>query len=169
MLFPIHWHSVSELMYEIFKTAAGLSTSCRNAHRHVLRFPVLLCRRVSGPQTHSSHEIGTFCLQSVEQQHFEKEEISVIQLTLTCDVLHMHWDTTKQAITLFTNFKVSPSHSLHMFFIYFLSMHICIFVCVCVVQVNPTLWGQNVPTRMAISKILVRVGTFFGPHEETSL
>ncbi len=42
-------------------------------------------------------------------------------------------------------------------------------VCVCVVQVNPTLWGQNVPTTMAISKILVRVGTFFGPHEETSL
>ncbi len=40
---------------------------------------------------------------------------------------------------------------------------------VCVVQVNPTLWGQNVPTTMAISKILVRVGTFFGPHEETSL
>ncbi len=42
-------------------------------------------------------------------------------------------------------------------------------VCVCVVQVYPTLWGQNVPTTMAISKILVRVGTFFGPHEETSL
>ncbi len=41
--------------------------------------------------------------------------------------------------------------------------------CVCVVQVYPTLWGQNVPTTMAISKILVRVGTFFGPHEETSL
>ncbi len=41
-------------------------------------------------------------------------------------------------------------------------------VCVCVV-VNPMLWGQNVPTKMAISKILVLVGTFFGPHEETSL
>ncbi len=41
-------------------------------------------------------------------------------------------------------------------------------VCVCGL-VNPTLWGQNVPTRMAISEILVRVGTFFGPHEETSL
>ncbi len=45
---------------------------------------------------------------------------------------------------------------------------VCV-VCVCVVQVYPTLWGQNVPTTMAISKILVRVGTFFGPHEETSL
>ncbi len=48
---------------------------------------------------------------------------------------------------------------------------VCVRVCVrvCVVQVYPTLWGQNVPTTMAISKILVRVGTFFGPHEETSL
>ncbi len=46
---------------------------------------------------------------------------------------------------------------------------VCVCVCVCVVQVYPTLWGQNVPTTMAISKILVRVGTFFGPHEETSL
>ncbi len=46
---------------------------------------------------------------------------------------------------------------------------VCVCARVCVVQVNPTLWGQNVPTRMAISKILVRVGTFFGPHEETSL
>ncbi len=45
---------------------------------------------------------------------------------------------------------------------------VCVSVCVCVVQVY-TLWGQNVPTTMAISKILVRVGTFFGPHEETSL
>ncbi len=58
-------------------------------------------------------------------------------------------------------------------YIYSLSVCECVCVCVCarvcVVQVYPTLWGQNVPTTMAISKILVRVGTFFGPHEETSL
>ncbi len=49
------------------------------------------------------------------------------------------------------------------------SVCVCVCVCVGVVQVYPTLWGQNVPTTMAISKILVRVGKFFGPHEETSL
>ncbi len=64
--------------------------SCRNAHRQVLRLPLLLCRSVSGPRTHSSHEIRMFCLQSVEWQHFEKE-ISAFQLTLTCAVLPMHW------------------------------------------------------------------------------
>lgn len=43
--------------------------------------------------------------------------------------------------------------------------------CVCVwggVLVIPTLWGQKVPTKMAISKIIVLVGTVFGLHEETS-
>ncbi len=35
-------------------------------------------------------------------------------------------------------------------------------VCVCVVLVNPTLWGQNVPTKMAISKILILVES---PHK----
>jgi len=37
-----------------------------------------------------------------------------------------------------------------------------LFVQVCVVLVNPTFWGQNVPTMMTISKILDLVGTFFG-------
>jgi len=41
-------------------------------------------------------------------------------------------------------------------------------VCMCVcVLVNPTLWGQNVHTKMAISKLLVGM-FFFGPHEENS-
>ncbi len=35
-----------------------------------------------------------------------------------------------------------------------------------VVLANPMLWGQNV--QLAISKILVLVGNFFSPHEETS-
>ncbi len=37
------------------------------------------------------------------------------------------------------------------------------------VLVNPTLWEQNVPTNMGISKILVLVRTFVGPLKETSL
>jgi len=41
-------------------------------------------------------------------------------------------------------------------------------VCVCGL-VNSTFWGQNVPTKMAISEILVLVGAFFGPQEENSL
>ncbi len=28
-------------------------------------------------------------------------------------------------------------------------------VCVCVIKLNPILWGQNVPTKMAISEIIV--------------
>jgi len=44
-------------------------------------------------------------------------------------------------------------------------------VCVCggggCALVNPTLWGQNVPT---MSQILVLVGTFLVPmHEETAI
>lgn len=37
---------------------------------------------------------------------------------------------------------------------------------VCVVLVNPMIWGQNVLTKMEISEILVLLGTFFGPYEE---
>ncbi len=43
----------------------------------------------------------------------------------------------------------------------------CVCVCLCVCGLHPALWGQNV--YMAISKIAVLVGTFFGPHEEISL
>ncbi len=32
---------------------------------------------------------------------------------------------------------------------------------VCVVQINPMLWGQNVPTKKAVSEILDLVGYFF--------
>jgi len=39
-------------------------------------------------------------------------------------------------------------------------------VCVCVVQVYPMLWGQNIPTKTAISKIFDLEGTFFGPREK---
>jgi len=39
---------------------------------------------------------------------------------------------------------------------------VCVWVCV----VYPILWGQNVPTKMAIFEILVFVGEFFGPNEE---
>jgi len=39
-------------------------------------------------------------------------------------------------------------------------------VCVFVAKVNPTLYGQNVPTKMVILKILVLVRKCFGPHEE---
>lgn len=34
-------------------------------------------------------------------------------------------------------------------------------MCVCVVQLCLTLWGQNAPTKIAISEILVLVWTFF--------
>lgn len=47
---------------------------------------------------------------------------------------------------------------------------ICLFVCVCVCGVcvwGVCVWGVGVPTKMAISKIIVLVGTFFGPHEES--
>jgi len=40
--------------------------------------------------------------------------------------------------------------------------------CVCVVQVYPTLWGQNVPTYMGIYEILVLVGSFFVPMRKTA-
>jgi len=33
-------------------------------------------------------------------------------------------------------------------------------------QKMTTLWGQNVSTKMALFKIIVLVGTFFGLHEE---
>jgi len=42
--------------------------------------------------------------------------------------------------------------------------------CLCLfswlVQVNPTLCGQNVPTKLAISEILVHVEKIVGPCEE---
>ncbi len=38
---------------------------------------------------------------------------------------------------------------------YFVSACVCVCVCVCVIKVNPILWRQNVPTKMAISEIIV--------------
>jgi len=43
------------------------------------------------------------------------------------------------------------------------------YVCVCVVQINPTLRGQNIPTKMAISEILLLVGTFLVPMRNLSI
>ncbi len=45
----------------------------------------------------------------------------------------------------------------------------CVWVCAHVLLVNPTLPGKNVPTKMAISEILILVGTLFWPHVEISL
>ncbi len=47
-------------------------------------------------------------------------------------------------------------------------VRVCVCVCVCDL-VFITSWGPNVPTRIVIPVNLYLVGTFFGPHEETSL
>jgi len=42
------------------------------------------------------------------------------------------------------------------------TINICVYVCVCVcVLVNPAIWGQYVPTKLAISEILVLLGIFW--------
>ncbi len=48
-------------------------------------------------------------------------------------------------------------------------VYLSVCVCVCVHLVFITSWGPNVPTRIVIPVNLYLVGTFFGPHEETSL
>jgi len=44
-----------------------------------------------------------------------------------------------------------------------------VYLYVCVVLVNSMLWGQNVPSKMAISKIIDLVGTFLVPMRKTAV
>ncbi len=49
-------------------------------------------------------------------------------------------------------------------------LYVFMFECACVCGSDiPCIVGENVPTKMTISKTLIRVETFFGPCEETSL